>query len=126
MPFPPLTRKSYIGVTVTLTLANTKYNLLTLINNVLAAQTPQSDCPASCRELNLQSQSPAVTGGNAANTDVIIVGDSLLTLTNYAFVLAVGASRTYRSSSTSSVQVGSLFVESPTAGQKLNVEIEMA
>jgi hypothetical protein len=126
MPFPPNPRRSYVGVTVTLTSANTPYSLYALLNAVTGAQTPASDCPASCRELNIQSQSPAVTGGNAGNTDVVLIGDSFISLTNYAYVLAVGASRTYRSSSTSSVQVGSIYVESPTAGQKLNIELEMA
>jgi len=125
MPFPPNARRSYVGVQVTLTSANTPYNLLALLQAVTSAQSPPSDCPASCRELNLQSFA-GLTNGTGANTDVILIGDSFLTTTNMAYTLPVGASRTYRSSSTSSVQVGSLFVQSGTAGQKLNVEIEMA
>lgn len=125
MPFPPNARRSYIGVTVTIPAASTPVNLLSLIQAVVSAQSPPSNSPASCRELNIQSF-PGLTAGAGANTDVILVGDSFLSSTNMSYVLPVGGSRTYRSSSTSSVQVGSIFVESPTAGQKLSVEIEMA
>lgn len=124
MPFPPNSRRSYIGVQVTLTSANTVYNIYNLIQAVIAAQTPSTDAPASCRELNLQAH-PGIDG-TGANTNAILVGDSFLSTTNMAYVLGVGASRTYRSSSTSSVQVGSIYVRSAGAGQKINVEIEMA
>lgn len=125
MPFPPNPRRSYVGVQVTLTSANTKYNLLALMQAVTAAQSPASDTPAACRELNIQSH-PGLASGAGANTDVILIGDTFLSTTNMSYVLAVGGSRTYRSSSTSSVPIGNLFVESATAGQKLNIELEMA
>ena len=124
MPFPPNVRRSYLGVTVTLAAANTNYNLLTLLQAVTAAQTPPSDTPAACRELNIQSY-PGIDG-TGANTNDVLIGDSFLSATNMAYVLAVGGSRTYRSASTGSVPVGTIFVRSAGASQKLNIEIEMA
>lgn len=121
-------RRAYIGITVTLTTADTNYHLLTLVNTALAAQSPGDSsiqAPGTARELNLQNP--------VGNSNSILVGDANLSSTNMGVELIVGsggppstapgASRTYRSN-ISNVDVGSLYVRSAGSSQKLNVEIE--
>jgi len=112
----PEARRSYIAVTVTLTSANTNYNLLALVNAIL---TPTLS-PGACRELSLQN-----TNGNTAS---VLVGDAELSSTRIGYELTagsstVGMSRTYRCSGSNSVSIADIYVRSASAGQKLNVEI---
>lgn len=99
---------SYVGVTVTITLANQNYNLLTLL------QAIEANCPPTARELVIQSHSD--------NASTVLVGDGSLSGTRCGYELALGQSRTYRSS-IQHVLLGSIFVRSAGAGQKLNVEV---
>lgn len=121
-------RRAYVAVTITLTSANTNYNVLTLVNAVIAAEanmpTPPMVAPDACREMILQSFPGIDSSG--ANTNDILVGDGLLSTTRIGYILqAVGADRTY-SSTIQNVDVGSIYVRSAGAGQKLNVEIVSA
>jgi hypothetical protein len=100
----------YIAVQVTLTLANTNYNILELV------QALEPTCPAACRELQIQ----AATG----NADVVLLGDAKLSATRMGFELARLESRTWRSNH-SNVILGGKYARSVTAGQNLNVEIEV-
>lgn len=100
----------YIAVQVTLTLANTNYNILSLV------QAIEDTCPAACRELQIQAAT--------ANADVVLIGDAELSATRFGYELARLDSAKYRSDH-SNVILGGKYARSATAGQKLNVEIEV-
>lgn len=114
-------RRGYVAVTVTLTDANTNYHLLTLINAVVEAEAKYAgaNCPATCRELNIQ--------GDAANnaTNPVLVGDALIDGTRYGFSLLQVSSRTYRSD-INNVNISDLYVRSASAAQKIHVEVVSA
>lgn len=99
---------SYVAATVTLTLANTNYNLLTLL------QAIETNCPSTARELLIQSHSD--------NASTVLVGDAALSGIRCGYELALGQSRTYRSS-IQHVLLGSIYVRSSGTSQKLNVEV---
>ncbi len=112
----PTHKRSYVALTVTLTDANANYNLLALINAIVEAETKYAgaNCPGMCRELNIQS--------DVNNTAQVIVGDGLLSATRVGYFLAIGGARAYRSE-INNVDLGSLYVRSTAAAQKLNVEV---
>ena len=101
----------YRAAQITLTLAATNYSLLTLLRAV------DSGCPSTCRELQIQ--------GTNGNSDVVKVGDANLALNNYGFELAYLESRTWRGKDDTDINIGLRYVRSETAGQKLNVDMEM-
>lgn len=115
----------YIGATVTLTNADTNYNLMSLVQGVLDAETGIATggvCPGACRELFIQSAN--------GNTAPVLIGDGKLSATRVGYELkngssAVGDSRLYRST-INNVDLASLFARSGTSGQKLNIEIVLA
>ncbi len=116
-------RRSYVAVDITLTNANQNYNILDLVNIILAAESPSPGvavAPGACRELSLQS-----TAGNTAN---VLIGDAYLSSTRKGYALTfgatgtVGAQRIYRAEN-NSVDVGNLYARSGTSGQILSVEI---
>jgi len=106
---------SYLGLTVTLTLANTAYDLYALCVAV------DPTCPTRCRELTIQSR--------AGNTAVVAIGDKNISASRQGCALEfgsgglTGASRTYRNTA-SNVLLQDRWVFSTSAGQQLNVEID--
>ena len=117
-------RLNYVGLTVTLAAANTNYNLLALINAILAAESGRdatAQCPGMCRSLLLQSN--PVIDGTGVNTNDVLVGDGLLSTTRVGYVLAkAGGSFTDRSN-TNNVNVGDIYVQSAGTNQKINVTV---
>ena len=104
---------NYVAVQITLTLADTNYNVLALVRAVEEA------CPASARELCLESDK----ANDAASK--IMIGDSNLSGTRYGYQLSPGDSRTYRAM-VQNVPFGVLYARSASAGLKLNVEVMAA
>lgn len=109
-------RASWSG-TVTLTSANTNYNVRDLINAAIG--TTVAEIPEAYRELNLQSH-PGIdsVGGNTSD---ILVGDSQLSTTKIGYVLQPGQSRLYRSDKQNGL-FGDVYVRSAGSSQKLNVD----
>ncbi len=120
----PNIRRGFVAVQVTLTSPNTNYNLLDLINAVIAAETKWdgvATCPGSCRELTLQSHPGIDTVGG--NTKDILLGDGLLSTTRFGYVLATGDAYSDRSPM-GNVDLGSIYVRSAGTAQKLNVQVK--
>lgn len=115
------TNRSYVGVQVTMADHTKTYNLLALVNAVIAAESGQaggSVCPSHCRELKLQ--------GPTANTGTIYVGDGLLVAAGagrQSGEIAKGTSRTYGTGDLNNVDLGHLYVSPATDNDKLNVEV---
>lgn len=113
-------RRSYVAVQVTLTLADTPYRLLDLVNIVLAAETgmatPPMVCPDACSQLCIQ--------GDAANhaTNLLLIGDALVSTTRFGYSLLKTEKRVYEAPR-NAVQFGSLYAFSHQAGQILTVEV---
>ena len=119
------TRRGYIAVTINLATANTAYNILTLINAVLATEPSAGGVQASgaAREFNIQSlPTTSFSGAAAGNTGNIAIGDSLISGTRMGYVLGPAQSRVYRSN-INNVDVGSLYAMGDAANQKLLVEL---
>lgn len=95
---------------LTLTLADTNYNLRTLVSAV------DADALASVCELQIQSD----PGNGAA---VILVGDSGLSATRYGKDLRANDSALYRSSK-NSIYTGDYYLRCNLAGKKINVDLE--
>lgn len=120
---PNTVLRGFIGVTVTLAVANTKYNLLTLINAVLAAETQGDNtarCLGMCRSVVIQSNPGIDSSG--ANTNDVLVGDGLLSATRVGYVLGLGGIFTDRSP-INNVNIGDIYVQSAGTAQKLNVNV---
>lgn len=113
-----LSRRAKWSGSVTLTTANTNYDLRVLINAVLASMG--AEYPESYRELNIQSH-PGIDG-TGGNSNDILIGDSKLSTSNIGYVLQSGQSRLYRSAS-SNGQFGDIFVRSAGSSQVLNIDI---
>ena len=116
----PVARRPYVAVTITLTSANTNYEILTLVNAVLALATAPSEAPGACRVVNIQAH-PGIDG-SGGNTNDVLIGDAELATTRIGYVLNPGGSRAYESTSQNAL-VGGIYARSAGAGQKLNVEI---
>lgn len=117
------TRRNYVGVTVTLTLANTNYNLLELINAILAAETGTDanvQSPGSARNVQIQSY-PGIDGVGT-NTADILLGDAKLSTTRMGSVINPGGFLSDRSP-INNVDLGEIYARSATAGQKLNITV---
>ena len=116
-------RRNYVAVTVTLTLADTNYNLLALVNAVLAAETGTDvnvQCPGAARNVQIQSHPGIDSVG--ANTADIIFGDAKLSTTRVGTVVSPGGFLSDRSP-INNVNLGEIYAQSHTAGQKLNITI---
>jgi hypothetical protein len=100
----PANYSPYFAVQVTLTSANTNYNLYDLVTAIEANAAP------SVRELSLQADSNAV-----------LVGDASLGTTRYGYQLTSGASRTYRSFA-ANVPLSAIWARSTSSGAKINIE----
>ncbi len=116
-----LSRRAKWSGTVTLTSANTNYSLKALIDAVLLSAG--AEIPGTFRELNLQSWPGIDSVG--ANSNDILVGDSLLSTTNVGYILQSGQSRLYRSDKQNGL-MSDVFVRSAGASQKLNVDFASA
>jgi len=118
-------RRNYVGVTVTLATANTKYSLLALINAILAAETGRdntSQCPAMCRSLVLQAYAGIDSSGG--NSNDILVGDGLLSTTRIGFILSSAGGVFNDQCTIDNVNVGDVYVQSAGTNQKLNVMVQ--
>ena len=122
MAVPSSVRRSFWSGLVTLTSANTNYNILALVNAALAVQTGNSSVivPGSVKELLLQAD-PGIDGVGG-NTKDILVGDANLSTTNYGFVLSKSSSAPFRSDQ-NNVGWSWLYVQSAGASQKLGVTL---
>lgn len=94
--------------TVTVTLANTNYNLLTLMQAVEAACYPRS--------ARLQIQLDA--GAGAAK---LFVGNEDVSATNYGAVLLAGQAFIFDATPQSLVSIIGISLRSDTAGVKVNI-----
>lgn len=112
-------RRAYVAVQVTLTTADTPYRLLDLINTVLAGESgmasPPMVCPDACGHLILQTDS--------SSTGPILIGDGLISTSRYGYQIAKSAAQSYTSGNLNVIQLGSMYVQSHTMGDKLNVEV---
>lgn len=119
----PSNRRSFVAVQVTLTSANTNYNLLALVNAIIAAETgsPSTVAVGMGRSLILQSN-PGIDGAGA-NTNDVLVGDGLLSTTRYGYVLAAVGGVFQDQSPINNVNLADIYVRSAGAGQKVNVQI---
>lgn len=115
------TNRSYVGVQVTLASNAVVYNLLTLVNAVIAGESGQaagSVCPAHCRELKIQ--------GPTANTGTVFIGDALLVAAGagrQSGEIPKGTIRLYGTGDLASVDLAHLYVTPATNGDKLNIEV---
>lgn len=117
------TRRNYVAVTVTLTNANQNYNLLTLVNAILAAESGTDtniQCPGAARNVQIQSNPGIDSVG--ANTADILVGDAKLSTTRIGTILSPGGFLSDRSP-INNVDFGEIYARSATSGQKLNITI---
>jgi len=117
------TRRNYVAVTVTLTSANTNYNLLQLVNAILAAESGTDtniQCPGAARNIQIQSH-PGIDGAGA-NTGDILFGDAKLTTTRIGTVVQPGGFLSDRSP-INNVDLGNLYARSASAAQKLNITV---
>lgn len=118
----PFTRRGYVAVSITLT-ANSKSELLTAVNAILAAETGTADqvqAPGTARELNIQVDA-GIDGGSAAAANDVLIGDGFLSTSRYGYLLHVGESRNYRSD-INNVQVSGINLLS-AGNQVVHVEI---
>lgn len=106
-----------MAVLVNLASANTNYNLLALVNAILATT---AECPGMAREVNIQAN-PGIDGA-AGNTKSVLIGDAELSATRFGYLLNAGDARLYRGT-LNNVDVGSIYVRSSGTNQKLAVEI---
>lgn len=114
-------RRSHVAVEVTLTSADTAYNLLDLVNAVIAAEAKWDGamvCPGNCARLVLQAD-PA----NADTTGGVLIGDSLISATRYGYDLLKTAQPMVYTAPINAIQFGALYGFSHTAGQKLSIEV---
>lgn len=117
------TRRNYVAVTVTLTSADTNYNLLALVNAVLAAENNTDtniQAPGAARNVQIQSH-PGIDGVGA-NTASVLLGDANLSATRIGMVLAPGGFFSDRSP-INNVDLGEIYARSATEAQKLNITV---
>lgn len=113
-----LARRAAWSGTITLTTANTPYQLKSLIDAAILAQG--AEIPGTFRELNIQSW-PGIDGVGP-NTNDILVGDSKITTTNVGYIIQSGQSRLYRSDKQNGSLID-LYAQSAGSAQKLNIEV---
>lgn len=109
-------RRAYVAVQVTLTAGANR--LLDLVNVVLAAETgmatPPMVCPDACSQLSIQSDQAS------AGSDVVLIGDALVSSSRYGYSLAGKEKREYRAP-LNTIQFGSLYASGN--GFKVNIEV---
>lgn len=113
----PKARRSYVAVQVTLTSADTNYEILALVNAILGTV---AEAPGGARDFVIQAH-PGIDGAGT-NTSDVLIGDGELSATRFGTVLIPGASETFVST-LENVQVGGVYARSAGAGQKLNIKI---
>lgn len=119
-------RRPYVAVLVTLASANTVYNLLDLVNTILAAETQGDNtvrAPGMVRSISLQAFNGV--DGSGGNTKDVLIGDALLATTRMGYVLTIGQGSTY-SSTWPNADFGSLYAMSAGTAQKICVELVMS
>lgn len=117
------TSRNYVGVQVTLTSNAVVYNLLDLINAVIAAETKYDGsavCPAAARAVSIQND--PTSGGS------VYIGDALLVAGasqpgRCAYVLGIGGSRQYGTGDNRNVDLGQLYVSPLVDDSVLNIEV---
>lgn len=115
------TTRNFVGVLVTLTSANTKYNIKTLVDAVLAAETGRDNavvCPGAARSVQIQSY-PGIDGVGA-NTSDILIGDGELSTTRMGAILNPGGFLN-DSSPINNVTLGEIYAQSAGTAQVLLV-----
>lgn len=114
-------RGQFVGL-LTLTLANTNYNICDLIDAVIQAEGtgPASATQTITRTARIWTvlAHPGIDGVGA-NTNDILFGDALVSPTR-CLVLPKGASQTSQSV-VNNVDLGSFYVRSAGVGQKISV-----
>lgn len=117
------TTRNFVGVTVTLPLANTNYNLKTLVDAILAAETGRDNAvvvPGAARNVQIQSY-PGIDG-SGTNTNDILIGDGELSTTRVGAILSPGGFLSDRSP-INNVTLGEYYAQSAAANQKLNIMV---
>jgi len=94
---------------VTLTLANTNYNLYTLIAAIMPTFYDQG------RQVMIQS--------DTANSDAVLIGDSNLSATVYGINLAAALASVNLGSAPLMVRLHDYYARSATAGQILEITV---
>lgn len=109
VPAPP-----FIAGSLTLVAGQTKYNILALIQ---ALGFPYNNCNGLANDVLIIA--------DKANTDVILVGDSNISTTNYGYSMGALASRRYGPFPSAAFPFENLWVETlgATANQIIHFEI---
>lgn len=116
-----LSRRAYVGVTVTLTSNAVVYNVLALVQAIIEAESKydgQTNSPGSAREMTLQAP--------AANTGTVFIGDALLAAAGAGRCggeIAKGTLRHYGTGDLKNVDLGQIYASPATNGDKLYVEL---
>ena len=121
------TTRSCVCVTVTLATHDQKYNLKALVDAVLAAESGGDTavvCPGAPRSYSIQSY-PGIDG-TGVNTKDILLGDSKLSTTRIGKVLAAAGGIYEDRSTVGDTQFGSLYAQSSSDNQKLNIIVSAA
>lgn len=104
------TRKNLVGVQVTLPLADTNYNLFTLLSAV------DPECPAAAKDLTIQYDKD--------NTVDVLVGDANLAAGRFGYRLDSTSGGKVYARSSRDFPVSLVWVRAVgAANQKLNVEV---
>jgi hypothetical protein len=122
------TTRSFVGVTVTLAASNTNYNLKTLVDAILAAETGRDNkvvCPGAPRFYRIQAY-PGIDAGTGANTKDVLIGDGELSTSRIGCILVapaagVPAGELTDRSPINNCDFGDLYAQSSTTNQKLNI-----
>ena len=127
------TTRSFVGVTVTLAAANTNYNLKTLVDAILAAESNTDVavvCPGAPRFYQIQAY-PGIDAGTGANTKDVLIGDGKLSTTRIGAILVaptatIPAGVLTNQSNVNNCDFGDLYAQSSTTNQKLNIILSAA
>ena len=122
------TTRSFVGVTVTLATANTNYNLKTLVDAILQAESNTDAhivCPGAPRFYRIQAY-PGIDAGSGANTKDVLIGDGELSTTRIGTILVaptttIPAGELTDRSPINNCDFGDLYARSSTNNQKLNI-----
>lgn len=115
--------RNFVGVLITLTTADTNYNLLELVNAILAAESgtaSASVAPGAARNVQIQSYPGIDSVG--ANTSDVLIGDGKLSATRMGAILSPGGFLSDRSP-INNVTLGEYYARSAGSAQKLLVMV---
>lgn len=116
------TTRNFVAVTVTLATANTNYNLKSLVDAILAAESNTDTaivCQGAPKFYSIQSYPGIDTVG--ANANDILVGDAKLSTTRIGKILAAAGGILSDSAPINNCDFGDLYAQSAGTAQKVNI-----